>query len=195
MKTNPKEWILWDQSELLPYEAGVTLEVRSETPVTVTTTDGLLVGAGEYSCACEVTGDGKLTFKSESEVFIKPSARVQDRIAQSEETFTSLDRPAPLTPEMLAISRMLRQNEIQRERDRERMEKLYVDRSATAVRRKSETSSKAETSGKKEAVREDASRSDTDAEMPSDDRGGEDAETDGVLDRKPAGKGSAKGSD
>jgi len=195
MKTNPSEWIEWDQSEPLPFEAGVTLEVRSITPVTVTTAHGLLVGAGDCSCACVVTGDGELTFKSDSPVFIKPSARVQDRIAQSEEVFTSLDRPAPLTPEMLAISRMLRQNEIQRENDRRKMEKLYADRSASLAANQSGKPAKEKSPGKKEAVREDASGGDDDAEMQAGDPRGEDAQTDGVSDGKPSDKGGGKSND
>jgi len=193
MKTNPKEWIEWDQSEPLPFEAGVTIEVRSETPVVVTTSYGLLVGAGDYTCTSEVTGDGELNFKSESPVFIKPSARVQDRIAQSEEVFTSLDRPAPLTPEMMAISRMLRQNEIQREKDRARMEQLYADRSASLSGGKPEKPAKEKTAGKTEAVRENPSGGDTDTEIPSDDSRGSDAETDRVSDGKSADKSGGKG--
>ncbi|AXL15622.1 hypothetical protein [Microviridae sp.] len=42
--------------------------------------------------------------------------------------YTSLDRPAALSPEMLAIQQMVRKNDLEREQMRQEMERLVYDR-------------------------------------------------------------------
>lgn len=175
MKTNPSDWIEWDKNEALPFDGRVSVTVRSETPVVVKTSYGLVVGAGEYECESEVTGDGELMFYSDSPVFIKPSSRVQDRLQTSDEVFTSLDRPAPLTPEMLAIQRMLRRNEIQREADRQEMEQRYDRRTAELLRRQSQRDAPETPTAAEDAVVENVSRSEDDSSEQDSDHSGEDA--------------------
>lgn len=135
MKTNPLDWVQWDTSEILPFEGGTSFLVRSDQEITVKDSFGLLLGMGAGEIEVEVTGSGNIHFHGASDVHLKPRSRIQERIAQSEVTFTSLDRPAPLTPEMAAIQRMMRKNELDRERDRQIMEQRFNDQQSRSKHR------------------------------------------------------------
>lgn len=66
---------------------------------------------------CEIVCEG-------ADVWYKPPAFDQTAYKTSDVSFASLDRPAPLSPEMAAIERMMRRNALDRERDLARMERL-----------------------------------------------------------------------
>jgi len=128
MKTVPQNWLQWDVKEVLPFTGGISFSVRTATPVIIRDIHGLILGYGEGEQEITVTGDGECLFECDTDIWIRPSTRVQERLQRSTEVFTSLDRPAPLSPEMLAIQRMMRKNEMERERDRQEMEKRFADR-------------------------------------------------------------------
>lgn len=96
-----------------------TMAVRSEGPAYVYAQIGeseeILLGYGSepfeiqmYPCFFRVACEG--------DVWIAPNNIEQSMFKVSDEVFTTLDRPAPLSPEMLAIQRMIRHNELERER-------------------------------------------------------------------------------
>ncbi len=58
---------------------------------------------------------GFFSIVSEGEVYVSDNLINQQMLKVHDEVFTSLDRPSPMSPEMLAIARMERQNELQRE--------------------------------------------------------------------------------
>lgn len=101
------------------------LLLRSDEPLRVYfCVDGepeLLCGLGQGEMDVSVEGPGTIRFTTDGYLWAFDPARFQIREAQSTEIFTSLERPAVLSPEMLAISRMMRQNEIAREQDRQTM--------------------------------------------------------------------------
>lgn len=77
----------------------------------------------EVEISVDITEEVELV-ASEGVFFYRFSARDQTRYRTSDEKFTSLDRPAPLSPEMLAIERLMRRNSIEREKDRANIERL-----------------------------------------------------------------------
>ncbi|AXL15630.1 hypothetical protein [Microviridae sp.] len=108
----------------------------------------LTPGRTEICCSAKLTitcdgvpvqhyGPGTHTFETRNHVtvklatngktWIKDRAITQTMASTSTEVFTTLDRPAPLSPEMAAIQRMQRKNELVRERDREEMEMRYAE--------------------------------------------------------------------
>jgi len=155
MKTNPQDWIEWDQSEVLPFKGGISFHTRTSVTLTVTDHMGLLIALGDGEQEIRVTGSGELKFDCDGPIWLKPSARVQERLQSSTEIFTTLDRPAPLSPEMLAIERMMRRNELQREQDRQEMEQRFADRLREQSGRKLEPPAPKASADKKEAVRDD----------------------------------------
>lgn len=67
---------------------------------------------------------GSWRCKSEGRVWAVQTARTQLSERTSDDVFTSLDRPAALSPEMAAVHRMMRRNEIERENQRAHFEQL-----------------------------------------------------------------------
>lgn len=59
---------------------------------------------------------------AEDDVYVMSKVRNQETYRVSDEKFTTLDRPPPLSPEMAAIQRLSRLNEIERERMRKEFE-------------------------------------------------------------------------
>lgn len=108
-----------------------TMAVRSELPAYVYLQgeegEETLIGYGSEPFEVQMQ-PGYFRVASEGDVWIAPNNIDQEMFKVSNEIFTTLDRPAPLSPEMLAIQRMIRQNELDRERMYERVE--------TALRRK-----------------------------------------------------------
>ena len=178
MKTSPSDWVRWDEKEVLPFNGGISFHVRTSTPLVVINEFGLILGFGIGQQEIAVTGKGEITFDCDSDIWLRPSSRVQERLQASPEIFTTLDRPSPMSPEMQAIHRMMRRNEIERERDRQEMEKRFADRSRDDARPKSSEPATEASAKKKEAVRENPERSDISLEdkKPA---SGEDAETSG----------------
>lgn len=169
MKTSPSDWVQWEQDEVLPFEGGISFHVRTETPCLITNEFGLILGYGQGQQEVAVTGKGEISFTCETDIWLRPSSRVQERLQSSPEIFTSLDRPSPLSPEMQAIHRMMRRNEIDRETDRREMEKRFADRSREYNRPKPETDAQETpaTEKKKVGVDTGASGSDPEDEQPA----------------------------
>ena len=122
MKTAPQDWLLWEQNETLPFEGGVSFLTRTTTTMIATNEFGLIVGFGKGEQEITVTGKGEISFQCDSPIWLRPASKIQERLQNSKEIFTTLDRPAPMSPEMAAIYRMQRKNEMQRERDRHEFE-------------------------------------------------------------------------
>jgi len=157
MKTSPQDWILWDKTEPLPFSGGVSFHIRTILPALVKNEFDLILGFGTGEQNITVTGDGEIHFVCKSDIWLRPSSRVQERIQRSTEIFTSLDRPAPMSPEMLAIQRMMRKNELDREMDRREMEKRYhdINKPKSLVETQPEMDARKASSGETEEVRSD----------------------------------------
>jgi len=166
MRTNPADWVRWDTKEMLPFNGGISFHIRTNQPCTVLNEDGLILAYGEGEQYIHVTGSGAIDFYCDGAVFLKPSSRVQERVAQSEQVFTTLDRPAPLSPEMQAISMMMRRNELERERDRKTMETRLADQSRLIAASKRVEPAQAPSANKAEDVRQNAGASSPNAEKP-----------------------------
>lgn len=93
----------------------------------------ILVGYGLAPFEVEMPA-GHFTVASTDRVWISHMGVSQLTVATSDEVFTTLDRPAPLSPEMAAIQRLIRQNSIEREEIRERM--MDVQRANAELRNK-----------------------------------------------------------
>lgn len=98
---------------------------------------------------------------STGRVWIRFTAIDQTVFTMSDEIFTSLDRPAPLSPEMRAVHEMMRRNEIERERFRSEMfERLEnVGKSGSSHNAVLETEEKSDLSGTEAKPQEGAERS------------------------------------
>ena len=88
--------------------------------------DETMLGGGSIQFEI-MAGPGFVRFETEGRIWIDNNCADQLITKTTEEVFTSLDRPSPLTPEMAAIHRMMRQNEIAREHDRAQMMKELHD--------------------------------------------------------------------
>lgn len=162
MILNVNDWLAWDQKEVLPFEGSISIHVRTESRCVVKTTDGLPLAVGDGEQYITISGDGEIQFDCENTVWLRPSSRVQDRVQASTEVFTSYDRPAPLTPEMAAIQRMMRRNEMDRQRDREEMEQR-IARYREPTEREPSGPAPAGSADKEEEVRPDKGGSADDA--------------------------------
>jgi len=161
MKTSPSDWVQWDKDEVLPFEGGISFHIRTDSPCVIRNEFGLILGFGTGQQEIAVTGQGEITFKCKSDVWLRPSSRVQERLQVSPEIFTTLDRPSPLTPEMQAIHRMMRRNELDRERDRQEMEKRFADRSRGNTRSEPPQDASKASSEEKKEIRENSERGDS----------------------------------
>ena len=179
MKTSPSDWVQWEQEEVLPFNGGISFHIRTDSPCVVKNEFGLILGFGTGEQLIIVTGQGEITFSCDSDIWLRPSSRVQERLQKSTEIFTSLDRPAALTPEMQAIHRMMRRNEIERQKDREDMEKRFADRSRENARSKPSKDASKASSEEKDEVLEDVERSDLSVENEASEASN-DAKTDRV---------------
>jgi len=164
MKTSPSDWVQWDEKEVLPFDGGISFHVRTETPCVIKNEFGLILGFGTGQQEVAVTGKGEITFKCKSDIWLRPSSRVQERLQASPEIFTTLDRPAPMSPEMQAIHRMMRRNELEREKDRQEMEKRFADRSREDTRSEPSKDARKASTKEKDEVLEDSERGDSSPE-------------------------------
>lgn len=191
MRTSPQDWVQWDQNEVLPFEGGISFHVRTSTPCLVLNEFDLILGYNTGEQEIAVTGKGEVKFECKTDIWIKPNSRVQERLQASPEIFTTLDRPATLSPEMQAISRMMRKNEIERMRDRQEMEARFADRQRNDDRPEPKTDAQKEPAEAKKKVGADPSGGGSDPKEPSEPIKGEDAKTDGISGKKPTGNASS----
>ena len=183
MKTSPNDWLSWDEKEVLPFTGGIRFHLRTVEPITVTNEFGLLLAYGTGQQEIAVTGTGECHFQCDGAIWLRPSSRVQERLKASTEIFTTLDRPAPMSPEMQAIQRMMRRNEIERERDRQEMEKRFADRQFIDVGSQPSNDVGKAPPKETEKVRTDAATSSVGAEKQSEPSSGNNAPPNG----EPAG--------
>lgn len=90
----------------------------------------VLIGQGQGELELVADLEGTVEIVTKGRVWAFEAARQQFRPKTSDHIFTSLDRPSPLSPEMYAIQRMMRLNEINREKDRVMMRQMMDERDA-----------------------------------------------------------------
>jgi len=173
-----KGWAALERGSLLSMHGRRKLTVRCnmETDIYLVGEDlePLLVGRGLGEIELDIHPDGDLRFDTDGHVWVLEPEQNQDRRQLSDTVYTSLDRPPPLSPEMAAIQRMMRQNELERERDREMMKELQNDRRRMAARSSSESSSRKGAAEDPAPVGQNTDASSSNPEQP---QGGGDTES------------------
>lgn len=131
------EWVPWDLDHALQTPGAIALRVRADELARVYAVDqegeALLVGYGIGQL--EITapaGYREVRCICEGNVWLQQIARDQTVFASSDLVFTTLDRPPALSPEMQAIQRLSRANELWRERLRAELMVDARDRRATS---------------------------------------------------------------
>jgi hypothetical protein len=71
---------------------------------------------------------GEFKIESKGKVYMASEVADQTAYITSDEKYTSLDRPPAMSPEMAAITRMVKANELRRERDLRELEARYERR-------------------------------------------------------------------
>lgn len=142
------------------------------------------IGIGEFEV--KLPRGAFVRFESEGRVWIKLTARAQDREKASNEVFTSLDRPAPMSPEMQMMMRFQRQNEIARQQMYERLEDALRRRNDDLPKTDKRVGETAAASAKT-AVRAKPKRGATDVEKSRRDPGLQTPERDGISGNEEAG--------
>ena len=120
------KYTLVDGETVYQQTAKGTVAVRSETTSYLyfwetDPKEEILAGYGDEPFDVELT-PGYFRIACDNRAWIAPQQVNQLQERSTDEVFTTLDRPSPLSPEMLAIQRMMRANEIEREKMRERIE-------------------------------------------------------------------------
>lgn len=87
----------------------------------------VLIGYGAGEQIIDVPPDTYVRFRSEGRVWVQQTQRDQGT-EESTETYATLDRPAPLSPEMRMIQMMMMKNQREREHDRAEMERIRAER-------------------------------------------------------------------
>jgi len=178
-----KGWALFQRGSFLPMygRRSLTVRVNKHTEIYLHSPEDepeshILVGIGVGEIELDIVPDGELAFRTDGDVYILEPEQHQERRQTSDTIYTSLDRPPPLSPEMAAIQRMMRQNELERERDRQMMMELQDDRRRMAARRASESAPQKGAAKDPAPVGEDADASPPNPEEPE---GGNDPELSG----------------
>jgi len=124
---------LWKDKEKCYFEGTQNITLRAEemariySSATKTFKNEVLVAMGEGEFDLKVRANRYYRFQSEGRVWLGIEIRDQT-VEQSEETFTTLDRPSALSPEMRAIHELTKRNELERELDRQKMERSFNER-------------------------------------------------------------------
>ena len=105
---------------------------------------GQLLGAFSGVFEFKLTEQAQVTFDCEGDVFLHMNAINQTQEKSSNEVFTTFDRPEPMSPEMQAIMRLAKKNELAREADRAEMEKRYAKLQAAYERSGERTETESE---------------------------------------------------
>lgn len=160
----------WDKRRKVQTEGPqrVTLRAEERTSVYLSRSkdfsDEILCALGEGELNIETRAGDYLRVKSDGRVWIAVGSKNQFR-EQSDESFTTLDRPAPISPEMAAIMQMMKRNERERQNDRTEIQRLMRQRDA--VRQKqplygggNDETAPQDTSQETDSVREDTSAGD-----------------------------------
>lgn len=110
----------------ITHETTLRLRCDEFTTVLITQEDdqSILAGQGQGELELRIKISGVVEFVTKGRVWHFASVAAQTTKATSDEIFTTLDRPSPLSPEMAAIQRMMKQNEISRDHDREMMRQM-----------------------------------------------------------------------
>lgn len=118
--------------EILGLTGRTRITVRCEKPALAYHSEAedfseeVMVGGGAIQFETTCYG-GFVRVQSSGRVWVDFNIAPQRLAASDDVIFTTLDRPAPLSPEMAAIQRFMRQNELERERDRNIMMKGLRD--------------------------------------------------------------------
>lgn len=80
--------------------------------------DELLIGLGVGEMELHLPHAGFLRFETEGRLWLHDNSRAKPRVQTSERVFTTLDRPAQMSPELLALTRLIQRNERARQNDR-----------------------------------------------------------------------------
>lgn len=121
----------WKQTDAIPFDGSISVILRADQlcKVYAITEEGIALLVGHFTGEEKVTVVDpyfkRLEYKSKGNVWVRDLAVNQSRGRDTDVVFTTLDRPAKLSPEMQAIQRLARQNEIMRERDLRAMEQRY----------------------------------------------------------------------
>lgn len=83
-------------------------------------TDETMLGGGAIQFEINAPS-GYIRLSCAGRIWVDFNSAQQKVVRMTDEVYTTLDRPAPLSPEMAAIQRLMRQNEIAREQDRDEM--------------------------------------------------------------------------
>lgn len=132
------KWVAIDvqTSVVMPVWSDTRVRFRSEAKARVYAafeedfSDEQLVAVfeGELEVCCRRGDPNRLRIATDGRVWACYTSLEQVAVRQSDEIFTTLDRPAPMSPEMRAVHEMMRRNEIERERMREMMEREHNER-------------------------------------------------------------------
>lgn len=118
----------WRGIEQLGFMPSGRVRVRATAPCSVyeELNDGseVLLAHFEGETRIAVTGE-RIRVETSGDFQFFDAAVNQTATKTTNEVFTSLDRPAPLSPEMLAVQQMMRRNEIERDLMRQQMERLH----------------------------------------------------------------------
>lgn len=193
--THPGRYRVFSEALLLPGLNRVRVRAEQQCRLFVEF-DGeeVLAGLGVGHIDLEVV-DGVLRVESKGRVWVSVEARSQKTLRPTTEVYTTLDRPEPLSPEMAAIYRLSRQNELARERDRAEMERKYQDviakRTATVPDRGDSQSPKSGVSKGAEKADDRSAGSNKGEAKPIESEGGSRSSESGEMGKSKASEASA----
>mgnify|MGYP000101674966 CR=1 FL=1 len=128
------EWSVWKSDKNLHFTNKVKIMIRAEMPLHVYGSPDnkfkgeILLGYTEIG-EMEVLADRSLYVRlhTEGRAWFKTFEVCHPTLRTSDTVYTSLERPSNLSPEMQAIMRMVRKNEIEREQQREQNARIQDD--------------------------------------------------------------------
>lgn len=150
-----------------------------------------LVGVFEGRCELDLTLPGFFAVKCQSEgkVWMHLPVARQSVTLENVEKYTTLDKPPPMSPEMIAISRLVKQNQLDREdamrRERALLAKIGTQEAAHVV--EDEDDAGEEDEDERTAAKPEKGDKPGGGEADADGQGGDDDAD------APAGKAPAKG--
>lgn len=127
---SPDQFRPWPKTTALPIPGHQNIIVRSEAremvywAPTKKSKRPILAGGGLEEFELTVNG-GFLFHRAEHGMWFYDKSKDQKTVRISDETFTSLDKPAPMSPEMMAIHRLQKRNEMAREQQMRQIERLH----------------------------------------------------------------------
>ena len=127
-----------DPKRTLFNEGQNTLTFRSERMLRIYASkhrdfaDEVLIGLAEGEQIVDAPPRQYIRFESEGRIWMQQTRREQT-FEGTDETYATLDRPAPLSPEMQMIQRMMMKNQRERDADRRAIEELRRERVSNGI--------------------------------------------------------------